>query len=90
MDSGKKELQKKNKCLLVFSDGYTINCFSYPTFEDAKKKMQQKYQDYIPEEWEEECKDFSYITEENAVLYANGETIYLWQIVNINDLENNK
>lgn len=44
--------------------------------------MQSQYNDAIPNEGLlPEWKELSYIDDNNAILYANGENVYVWKII---------
>lgn len=68
--------------ILIKTDGYTIQHRVYSSLDDAVKEMQSQYNDAIPNEgllpeWE----DLSYIDDVDAILYANGENVYVWKII---------
>lgn len=68
--------------IVIKTDGYTIQHRVYSSFADAVKEMQSQYNDAIPNggllpEW----KELSYINDVDAILYANGENVYVWKII---------
>lgn len=68
--------------ILIKTDGYTIQHKVYSSLAAAVKEMQSQYNDAIPNggllpEW----KELSYIDDVDAILYANGENVYVWKIV---------
>ena len=69
--------------ILIHTDGYDIDYDdSHKKLDAAKRKMEQQYKDYTPPcglspEWA----DLSYIHENNAILYANGENVHVWKII---------
>lgn len=68
--------------ILIKTDGYTIQHGIYSSLADAVKEMQSQYNDAIPNggllpDW----KELSYIDDNNAILYANGENVYVWKII---------
>lgn len=67
--------------ILISTDGYTIQYKVCSSVAAAVKEMQSQYNDAIPNggllpEW----KELSYIDDNNAILYANGENVYVWKI----------
>lgn len=69
-------------CVLIKTDGYTIQHRVYSSLAAAVKEMQSQYNDAIPNggllsDW----KELSYIDDNNAILYANGENVYVWKII---------
>lgn len=71
------------KCILVHTDGYSINYDdSHTTLDEARQEMSRQYNKYIPTgglipEW----KDISYLNDDDAILYANGEDVHVWRII---------
>lgn len=68
--------------IVIKTDGYTIQHRICSSLSDAVKEMQSQYNDAIPNggllpEW----KELSYIDDNNAILYANGENVYVWKII---------
>lgn len=68
--------------ILIKTDGYTIQHKVYSSLAAAVKEMQSQYDDAIPNggllpEW----KELSYVDDVDAILYANGEKVYVWKIV---------
>ena len=68
--------------ILIKTDGYTIQHKVYSSLAAAVKEMQSQYNDAIPNGgllpvW----KELSYIDDVDAILYANGENVYVWKIV---------
>lgn len=48
------------------------------------KEMSQQYEEYMPTgglspEWE----DMSYFTDDDAILYTNGENVHVWRIITV-------
>ena len=71
------------KCILVHTDGYSINYDdSHTTLDEARQEMSRQYNKYIPTgglipEWE----DISFLNDDDAILYANGEDVHVWRII---------
>lgn len=69
--------------MLVRTDGYSMESTAYPDFEsaaDAMKKAYHELDNNIPgDDWY----DMSYCSESEALLYAGGEDVYLWNIIEI-------
>lgn len=73
------------KFVLIHTDGYFIEYDdSYPTLDEAKKEMKRQYFDNIPTGglspgWE----DMSSCSDDDAILYANGEDVHVWRIITV-------
>lgn len=68
------------KYILMSSDGYEIEYSFYPDLESAQNAMKEAYHKAEPDEWIEEFEDLSNMTDVSAILYNNGEDVYVWQI----------
>ena len=69
------------KYVLVRCDGYNIDNWTFEKKQDAIDAMQKQYNDSMPEH---NCEDYvsqCSITDNNAILYANGENVYVWSII---------
>lgn len=71
--------------ILVYSDGYGI----YPVAQDInienlKSILKEKFEERKPEEWISEWEEISYLNDTDAILYANGEDVYVWNILTYN------
>ena len=70
------------KFILIHTDGYSIDCDdSYKTIDEARQEMNRQYNENIPigglvPEWE----DMSFINDDDATLYTNGEEVHIWRI----------
>lgn len=73
----------KNVILLISTDGYGIEYTPYPSMDEAKIAMDIAYQSLTPNDWDEDFKEMSYVSDEDAILYANGENVYVWTIAQI-------
>lgn len=73
----------ETKAILVKTDGYSITHSFFSSFEKAKETMEKQYSEHLPEEWDEDYEDMSYCGDDEAVLYNNGEDVYLWQIIDL-------
>lgn len=68
--------------LLTRSDGYSIESVMQTLNQDeAKDLLRKEYAAHTPSEWMEEYKELSSCNDMNAVLYSNGEDVYVWQII---------
>ena len=68
--------------LLTRSDGYSIESVMQTLNQDeAKDLLHKEYAAHTPSEWMEEYKELSSCNDMNAVLYSNGEDVYVWQII---------
>lgn len=76
-----------SKTILIKTDGYSIEHFFYSSYANAKTVMDSQYAALIPEEWFEDCKDTSYCSDYNAILYRNGEDVYVWKIVVMDEID---
>ena len=72
---------------LVSSNGYDIKYASYCSKEAAVGAMKQAYKEAIPEEWDEDCEEMSYLADEDAILHINGIAILVWKIIPQSDFQ---
>lgn len=79
--SPKKE--KEKRVMLVKTDGYSISSWIFENYEEGKKEMDKQYSSFKPEELEEEWAEMSYCESHDAILYNNGENVYVWKICEI-------
>ena len=61
------------KYVLIFSDGESIEAETCETRKEAHEKMVKSYEKYYPEDQNETWADMSYLGEESALLYLNGD-----------------
>ena len=66
--------------MLIASDGYSIDSTIYASRENAREALIKAYEKLTPNEWNEDFKDMSYLDDDFAILYANGENVYVWNI----------
>lgn len=71
-------------CLLIWSDGYEIGVDKYESKAAAYRKMSDSYQEGFDELWEE-FKELSYISDDKAVFYDNGNGTYCWQLYELKE-----
>ena len=71
------------KYLLIKTDGYSIETEGFLSEADCYKSMLDAYNAAKPEEWDESFEDMSYISETDAILYANGEEVFVWRIISV-------
>ncbi len=76
------ETEPPAHCLLVRTDGYSIEYADYQNLEQAYGKMRKEYEDYKPKDMNEEAKEMSYINDHDAILWS-GDTVYVWRIIEI-------
>ena len=79
MESNKKQYIY----LLIWTDGYTIEATKYLTLEAAQMALRDEWDGYYDEEMNDEWKELSLISDSNAILYNNGENVYVWDIAEI-------
>lgn len=72
--------------LLISTDGYSIDYTKYPTKDEAQEAMRTAYHDNEPEDWDENFEDMSYLENNNAILYDNGDNVYVWTIADLDKL----
>ena len=72
----------KNKYLLMTTDGYSLDDYTfYDSFETAQAMMKKSYENLTPSNWIDEFKEMSNCGEKDAILYCNGENVYVWNII---------
>lgn len=78
-------LKFKEKIVLLHTDGYSIDFDdSFLSLDDARKEMQRQYDENIPGEGlMQEWKDMSFLSIDDATLYANGEDVHVWRIITV-------
>lgn len=71
------------KILLISTDGYSITVKDdFASLEDAKQELEKEYKDVIPNTGlEKYYSQISYLGNDEATLYANGENVYIWKII---------
>lgn len=69
--------------LLIASSSEGIEYTDYETKELAQSNMEKAYEQLLPEDFDPEWEEMSYIADGSATLYANGEDIYFWEIVDL-------
>lgn len=70
--------------ILIHTDGYEIDVVGrFSTLEDAVDEMMNAYYKATPYEGlNEESKSLSHLYSDNAILYANGKDVHVWQVIN--------
>ena len=68
------------KYLLIGTDGYSIDTTPYLSLEKAHEAMKKAYNHFCPKDNGEEWEESSYINDTDAILYANGDKVYVWNI----------
>lgn len=68
------------KYVLIFSDGESIDATTYSTKEEAYENMKKAYKSSYPEDLEEAWEEMSYLGDDSALLYLNGDGTCCWDI----------
>lgn len=68
------------KAILLFSDGYSISEIARGTEAECRKTMTNKYND-IADNVEALWLEQSYCEENEAILYMNGEDVFIWKVI---------
>ena len=76
-------MKQSSVFLLVATDGYSIDHTKYSSLELAKKAMNNAYNNLYNENMDKDWKEQSYIDEESAILFQNGENVYVWDIIEV-------
>lgn len=79
----KTTTETAKKVMLIFTNGYEIRTETFPATEEAQKEMQKQYEHFMPEELAEEWAENSNIGSMDAILYANGEDVFVWKVIEI-------
>ncbi len=74
---------KTKRAMLIKTDGYSIDYQFYDDYESARVAMNEQYHSYNPEELEDDWAELSYCSDYDAILYNNGEDVYVWKICEI-------
>lgn len=69
------------KALLISTDGYSIQTQKYNSISEAQIAMAKEYKDAYPKQNDESSEEMSSISEREAILYANGENVFVWSII---------
>ena len=78
-ESGQSYLHPKY--ILCFTDGYGIECTQYDSKEESEEAMQTAYTEAMPPSLDESFAEMSMCNDSDAILYRNGEDVYVWKIV---------
>ena len=73
----------KTKALLIRTSGYEIDISKFPSIDDARNEMKNEYKRLTPTEFDPDWESMSYCDENNAILYCNGEDVYVWKVYEI-------
>jgi hypothetical protein len=71
------------KAILISTDGYSIQTKKCGSIQEAQDIMKREYRDAYPEVNDESSEEMSSISEYDAILYANGENVFVWSIIEI-------
>lgn len=66
------------KYVLMHTDGYSIDTNIFTSGEELTAELTKQYNRLAPDENDEEFEDMSYLSDDSAILYANGENVYVW------------
>lgn len=80
----KMEVVVEGVFILVSTDGYSIEHTKYDTKNEARDAMKKAYDLLKPKQFEESCEEMSYVSDNDAMLYDNGNDVYVWQIIEVN------
>ena len=83
LGNSKKEIENEEKYILIRTDGYDIMTYFFDSYKSAEKEMKRQYKDVKPRKWIDDFKKKSEITPSNAILYQNGEEVFVWKIVRV-------
>lgn len=81
--SRQKKVPSVRECeqyVLIFSDGESIDATTYSTKEEAYENMKKAYKSSYPEDMEEAWAEMSYLGDDSALLYLNGDGTCCWDI----------
>ena len=79
-------MENSTKYILCFTDGYALDCIGkFKTLEMAQVAMKKDYNQFAPDEnnWNEDFKEMSEFGDFDAILYRNGEEVFVWHIEEI-------
>ena len=76
-------MTEKNKCILIETDGYSITTRLFNDCNSAFNAMSNRFDELCPEKLDESSEEMSSVNSLDAILYANGETVYVWKIVEL-------
>ena len=68
---------------LIAASSEGIEYTDYKTKELAQSSMKKAYERFRPEDFDPEWEEMSYIADTSATLYANGDEVYFWEIVDL-------
>lgn len=69
--------------LLIATSSEGIEYTDYETKELAQSNMEKAYKQLCPEDFDPEWEEMSYVSDGSASLYANGEDVYFWEVVDL-------
>lgn len=78
-----ENLEQTSIFLLISASAGNIQTEKFRSLKKAQSVMRDKYQALAPFEWDTAYEDLSYISDREAVLYANGDDVYTWGIEEI-------
>lgn len=76
-------MSNKTKYVLIETDGYSITTKFYGDYETAFNAMSDRFDELCPEELNDDCEETTSLNAYDAILYANGENVYVWRIVEL-------
>ena len=75
--------EHKRLCLVITTDGYSITVNTYDNRDSAHEAMENEYNSLNQNTPDDEWDSMSCISDNEAILYANGENVFVWKIVEI-------
>ena len=77
---GKRFMKDTTKALLIFSDSYSISVSEHESVEAASLEMKEQYNHRCPSEFIDDFEDMSFCSDDEALLYDNGDNVYAWKV----------
>lgn len=71
--------------LLVSTDGYSVEHTEYQTKEIAKAEMEKAWSALAKDLQDDEWKEMSSLGEDQAILYYNGEYVFVWDVIEVKE-----
>lgn len=66
--------------LVSHSEENDIGWDIFDSEENARERMETEYKEAMPDDWDEENEDMSYLSDNSAKLYT-GDDVITWQII---------
>ena len=71
--------------LLVVTNGYSVEHTPYQTRDEAKAQMEIAWKALAKDLQSDEWKEMSSLGEEQAILYYNGEHVFVWDVIEVKE-----